>query len=822
MDELPADDDLLSCMLLDTLEFEPAIATHKMNPHQRPARFDREAVSLLVRQHVIWERDIAAALAAFMQYRKTPPQLRVFEAHVQRYLQAYLPDAGFEYAITYRYATARRRRIEALGREHAEHGALARAPDRTDLCVLALRSFQPDEVITHCRAALKDLTRADDEALREEAMLARTADPRSGPARPQRDFSIIRSSSRKQSQLLLGPARFINHDCQPNAEFRRSGHQLTIRCIRPIQRDEEITTFYGENYFEPGNRECMCATCERRHRGFFAPPDEDVSGDAHDTNGTAAHTPPPKDARTLRSSTQHAAVEAEPAALTSPIQYAMDPDALGPECTCLTCQIAFRAPERWWTPDECPRCERHYKLYKADWPNRYPTENPAESHTNVRPVKRGAPPPPPPRGPKQRLLLSDSSVSSAETSPVKLSPIRTLNGDAEDTSDVDTPPRPPKPRSRSPHKAQARAARDEDAAPPAKTAARNKRRKYEVRSDDSDGDFDESKVAQVPRILGHDARTDVLAAYWGAPSGQRRARRPVHPHPEPLTDRRAARAVSVQTPATRAPKAKASDAPPRGMRTKSEPIKRETPTPGPASPPRASTPPVASADVAHKRSASTTEHAPPPSTASPKIATKGPERTSVSNLALFWSGGVEGRTRQQARTQRATSEPRASERVRAPKEPTAARAAPPKRGACAHAERVDEFPAPCDGRRRQRSADRCTRAHHGARRGARHRDTARGRAAGEAGARGVAGAVSRAESSGAPTRLPARRNLRWGSGKTSLSRPLPGAASSTGISLLDVITARTSHAPSRAPSSETQGRVPTPGRSASAQRSKET
>lgn len=76
MDELPADDDLLSCMLLEyvvphspsTLEFEPAIATHKMNPHQRPARFDREAVSLLVRQHVIWERDIAAALAAFMQY----------------------------------------------------------------------------------------------------------------------------------------------------------------------------------------------------------------------------------------------------------------------------------------------------------------------------------------------------------------------------------------------------------------------------------------------------------------------------------------------------------------------------------------------------------------------------------------------------------------------------------------------------------------------------------------------------------------------------------------------------------------------------------
>ena len=757
--------------------------------------------------------------------RKTPAQLRVFEAHVQRYLQAYLPDAGFEYAITHRYTTARRRRIEALGREHVEHGALARAPDRTDLCVLALRSFQPDEVITHCRAALKDLTRADDEALREEAMLARTADPRSGPVRPQRDFSIIRSSSRKQSQLLLGPARFINHDCQPNAEFRRSGHQLTIRCIRPIRRDEEITTFYGENYFEPGNRECMCATCERRHRGFFAPPDNDVSCDTHGANGTAAHTTPPKDARTLRSSTQHAATEAEPAAPSSPIQYAMDPDALGPECTCLTCQGAFRAPERWWTPDECPRCERHYKLYKMDWPNRCPSENPAESHTNVRPLKRGAPTsrPPPPRGPKQRLQLSDSSVSSAETSPVKLSPIRTLNADAEDSSDIDAPPRPPKPRSRSPHKAQARTVRDEDDAASAKTAVRHKRRKYEVRSDDSDGDFDESKVAQVPRILGHDARTDVLAAYWGAPSGQRRARRPVNPHPEPLTDRRTAPAAPVQTQVVRVPKPKAHEAPPRGMRMKSEPIKRETPTPVPASSSRSSTPPVASASAAHKRSVSTIEHAPSPSPASPQIATKGPERTSVSNLALFWSGGVEGRTRQQARTQRAVSEPRATERVRPPKGAAAARTTAPKRAhgrtpsASTNAVRPATPPAPVTPPDRASGPGATPTEAPG---NATPPETVSQVKHEHAASPRLSPAPE--STGGAPTRLPARRNLRWGSGKTSISRPLPGTASSTGISLLDVITARTSHVPPRAPSGEANGRVPTPERSASAQRSEET
>ena len=53
---------------------------------------------------------------------KTPAQKRVFEkyvvffneSHIQRYLQTYLPDAGFEYAITYRYRTARLERVKAL------------------------------------------------------------------------------------------------------------------------------------------------------------------------------------------------------------------------------------------------------------------------------------------------------------------------------------------------------------------------------------------------------------------------------------------------------------------------------------------------------------------------------------------------------------------------------------------------------------------------------------------------------------------------------------------------------------------------------------
>ncbi len=52
---------------------------------------------------------------------------------------------------------------------------------------------------------------------------------------------------------------------------------MFFKVIRPINRNEEITTFYGENYFEWGNAECMCATCELRGRGAFSDPSAQIA-----------------------------------------------------------------------------------------------------------------------------------------------------------------------------------------------------------------------------------------------------------------------------------------------------------------------------------------------------------------------------------------------------------------------------------------------------------------------------------------------------------------------------------------------------------------
>lgn len=758
--------------------------THKMNPAFRPMRFDREAMAQLIRQHVIWERDLSKAWAAFCAFPvvqkhmagKSPAQRQVFETHALRYMRAYLPDAGFEYAVTHRYRTARLRFLHTRdAASDAPQLPTHLAPGRTDLCVLALRDFQPNDTIPYCTAALKDLSAAEDEALREEAASARAADVRDGRVRPQRDFSIIRSSSRKCSQLLLGPARFINHDCHPNAEFRRSGHQLSIRCIRPIKRNEEITTYYGDNYFEWGNKECMCATCEQHQRGFFTCAAEPALDES-----AGPETPSDESSRTLRSHTANAAREQTSIPLaTDLIAYQLDPEATGPQCECLTCHAPFRAPEKWWVPDECGRCERHYKLYKCDWPDRHPKENPAEQTTMVRSLKRRAPAPTAPtKRPRKSMELPDTE-SLAHSSPVKLSPVREMPSASREGSPVSS--------------SQGRPA--------------SRHRRFEVHSDESDDAWDEATLG--PKILGHGASTDVLASYWGAPAGERRTRRPtthgitvlseraalsgrdpVAPRRKTsaresrraATDERAQHALSLPDETDSARRTRHAR-PPATERT--APRERPTPRRSPAS---------------KEETDASTLPAPAPI---PQIATTGPERTSVSNLALFWSGGVEGRTRQQARQGRVAppvttpvnahrSATRRSVRhgpngrVKVPRSPSPA--APAARASSTHAEALLTSEAPCepDSKEGMLSTREASPANPSlaprAISPAIKREAVSTRAS-EPRSTEALPRVPRpmlplptALPPGVPPRQPLRRNLRWGSGKTSASRPASAPA----------------------------------------------
>ncbi|KAJ7137683.1 hypothetical protein C8R44DRAFT_765939 [Mycena epipterygia] len=63
------------------------------------------------------------------------------------------------------------------------------------------------------------------------------------------------------SRLILGPLRFVNHDCTPNSQLYPipNSHAFTIITLRQIEAGESITVKYTEGGYWG---ECLCGTCK--------------------------------------------------------------------------------------------------------------------------------------------------------------------------------------------------------------------------------------------------------------------------------------------------------------------------------------------------------------------------------------------------------------------------------------------------------------------------------------------------------------------------------------------------------------------------------
>jgi hypothetical protein len=341
-------------------------------------------------------------LKKFLGNLKSATEKDDFRRHMRRYLSLYLPDCAFEIVGTNRYTVTLH-----------------------EATVVSRKPIGKDEEIKYLCGIRVILTTEEEDGLDRNGL----------------DFSIVKTTRNKATSFFLGPGRFANHDCKANARLVTTGSTgMKIFATRDIGIGEEITVNYDDNYFEEGNYECLCKTCEDCCRNGWR------SEDQVDSNRSAKGSPETDSGESLaglsaiqpiRSGRSKSKCTSRPSRSlrahrpASPVGVDSDPKApyrrAAPEHERKRVRRShdqnrpIRVPGDYLTSDfhvgsvpwthlgrclgvaeradevsnhSCPICERHMELYGYRWPktkkrSRYDTEERVYSDASPVTVSQG-------------------------------------------------------------------------------------------------------------------------------------------------------------------------------------------------------------------------------------------------------------------------------------------------------------------------------------------------------------------------------------------------------------------------------------------------
>lgn len=240
-EELCIFDDLATALIIDPYL---GFTTHKMNVKYEAPKFSANPFKQIVLNFKSGNLNYEEAyhriingdnkIKAFIKDFKDR-QRDLFKKHCYRYLQIFDSNSGFEITQCERYSS--------------EHYQGAR------LCTT--RRWYKNEQVDYLIGCIAEMSLSTEQTLLKPGV---------------NDFSVMYSCRKDKSQLWLGPAAFINHDCRPTCKFVSTGNTACVKILRDLEAGDEIMCHYGHDFFGDDNCLCECETCERRGTGAFALP----------------------------------------------------------------------------------------------------------------------------------------------------------------------------------------------------------------------------------------------------------------------------------------------------------------------------------------------------------------------------------------------------------------------------------------------------------------------------------------------------------------------------------------------------------------------